>query len=50
MPVLPGSPECVALRADMEGVDFSILMRIKQLRLMKLWKVNQLSLRIDLVI
>ena len=50
MPVLLDSLEYAALRADMEGVDFSILMRIKQLRLMKLWKVNRLSLRIDLVI
>ena len=54
MPVLTDSPECAALRADMEGdrliVDSSILIRINQLKLMELWKVNRLSLRIDLVI
>ena len=49
--MLPDSPECAALRADMEEiVDFSILIKINQLKLMELWKVNRLSLRIDLVI
>ena len=50
MPVLPDSPECAALRANMrEIVDFSIFMRINQLKLMGLCKKNLLSFRINII-
>ena len=54
MPVLPDSPKCAAVRADMKGdgltVDSSIFMRINWLKLIGLYKKNRLSFKINVII